>query len=59
VINKRLSLVNQTTKQTAAGKPFDKLETKDSKGVEWELMCEANSGKIYETENVVGSVDEC
>jgi len=58
VINKEFSLVNQTIKQNVAGKPFYKFEIKNSKGVEWELMCDANSGKISETENEASSVDD-
>ena len=57
VINKKISLVNQTTKQNAAGKSFYKFEIKDFKSVEWELMCDAKIGKIYESENEVSSVD--
>jgi len=58
VINKEFSLVNQTTKQNVAGKPFYKFEIKNSKDVEWELMCDAKSGKISETENEASSVDD-
>ena len=40
-------------KLNVAGKPFYEVEIKDSKGVEWEFMCDAKSGKITETESEV------
>jgi hypothetical protein len=58
VMIKEFSLVNQTTKQNEAGKPCFEFEIKDSKGVEWELMYDAKSGKISERENEVSSVDD-
>ncbi|MFU8789073.1 MAG: PepSY domain-containing protein [Methylobacter sp.] len=41
-----------------AGKPFYEFEIKDDKGVEWEFMCDANSGKITETEREVVNADD-
>lgn len=41
-----------------AGKPFYEFEIKDDKGVEWEFMCDANSGKITETESEVSKADD-
>jgi hypothetical protein len=58
VINKEYSLVNQTIKQNVAGKPFYKFEIKESNGVELKLIGDAISGKIYETENEVSSIDD-
>jgi uncharacterized membrane protein YkoI len=45
-------------KLNVADKPFYEVEIKDSKGVEWEFMCDAKSGKITETESEVSSVDD-
>jgi uncharacterized membrane protein YkoI len=45
-------------KLSVAGKPFYEIEIKDSKGVEWEFMCNAKTGKITETESEVRSVDD-
>ncbi|MEI6332961.1 MAG: PepSY domain-containing protein [Methylococcaceae bacterium] len=45
-------------KLSVAGKPFYEVEIKDSKGVEWEFMCDAKTGKITETESEVSSVDD-
>jgi uncharacterized membrane protein YkoI len=45
-------------KLSVAGKPFYEFEIKDSKGVEWEFMCDAKSGKITEMESEVSSVDD-
>jgi uncharacterized membrane protein YkoI len=45
-------------KLSVAGKPFYEVEIKDSKGVEWEFMCNAKTGKITETESEVSSVDD-
>ncbi len=40
------------------GKLFYEVEIKDSKGIEWELMCGAKTGKVTETEREAGSVDD-
>ena len=45
-------------KLSVAGKPFYEVEINDSKGVEWEYMCNAKTGKITETESEVSSVDD-
>jgi uncharacterized membrane protein YkoI len=45
-------------KLNVAGKPFYELEIKDSKGGEWEFMCDAKTGKITETESEVSSADD-
>ena len=45
-------------KLNVSGKPFYELEIKDAKGIEWEFMCDAKTGKITETETEVGSVDD-
>ena len=45
-------------KLSVAGKPFYEFEIKDSKGVEWEFMCNAKTGRITETESEVSSVDD-
>ncbi|MGZ8166020.1 MAG: PepSY domain-containing protein [Methylobacter sp.] len=45
-------------KLNVAGKPFYEIEIKDAKGFEWEFMCDANSGKITETESEASSVDD-
>jgi len=45
-------------KLNVAGKPFYEFEIKDAKGIEWEFMCDAKSGKITETESEAGSVDD-
>ena len=45
-------------KLSVAGKPFYEVEIKDSKGVEWEFMCNAKTGKITETESEVSSADD-
>ena len=45
-------------KLIVAGKPFYEVEIKDSKGAEWEFMCDASTGKITETESEVSSVDD-
>ncbi len=39
------------------GKPVYELEIQDPNGFEWEFMCDANSGKIIETESEVESVN--
>jgi uncharacterized membrane protein YkoI len=44
-------------KLNIAGKSFYEFEIKDSKGVEWEIICDAQNGKITETESEVGSAD--
>ncbi len=39
------------------GKGYYELEIQDANGFEWEFMCDANSGKITETESEVRSVN--
>ena len=39
------------------GKAVYEFELKDANGFEWEFMCNVNSGKIFETESEVGSVN--
>jgi len=48
VINKEFSLVNQTTKQNVAGKPFYKVEIKDSIRCWMGIKVWCQSGKISE-----------
>ena len=45
-------------KLNVAGKPIYEFEIKDSKGNEWEFMCNAQTGKITETESETGSVND-
>ena len=45
-------------KLSVAGKPFYEVEIKDSKGVEWEFMCNAKTGKITEIESEVSNADD-
>lgn len=45
-------------KLDVAGKPFYEIEIKDSKGIEWEFMCDAKTGKITETESEVSKADD-
>jgi len=45
-------------KLNVAGKPFYEIEMKDAKGVEWEFMCDAKTGKITETESEANSADD-
>ncbi|MEY3288524.1 MAG: hypothetical protein RLZZ419_766 [Pseudomonadota bacterium] len=45
-------------KLNVAGKPFYELEIKDSKGAEWEFMCDAKTGKITEMESEVSRADD-
>jgi len=45
-------------KLNVAGKPFYEFEIKDAKVIEWDLMCDAKSGKITETESEASSVDD-
>jgi len=45
-------------KLNVAGKPFYEIEIKDAKGVEWEFMCNAKTGKITETESEADTVDD-
>lgn len=40
------------------GKPMYELEIRDAKGMEWEFMCDGNSGKITEQESEVDDVDD-
>jgi uncharacterized membrane protein YkoI len=44
-------------KLNVSGKPFYELEIRDAQGMEWEFMCDANSGKITEQESEAGSAD--
>ncbi len=44
-------------KLTLDGKPAYELEIQDANGFEWEFICDANSGKIIETEAEVNSVN--
>ncbi len=44
-------------KLNVSGKAVYELEIKDPNGFEWEFMCDANTGKIFETESEVSSVD--
>ena len=45
-------------KLNVSGKPFYEIEIKDSKGAEWEFMCDAKNGKITETESEASTVDD-
>jgi len=45
-------------KLNVAGNPFYEIEIKDSKGAEWEFMCDAKNGKITKTEREVSTVDD-
>jgi len=45
-------------KLNVAGNPFYEIEIKDSKGAEWEFICDAKSGKITETVSEVSTVDD-
>ncbi|MEC4748424.1 PepSY domain-containing protein [Methylomicrobium sp. Wu6] len=40
------------------GKPMYELEIRDAQGMEWEFMCDANSGKITEQESEVSNADD-
>jgi len=42
-------------KLAGINKPMYELEIKDANGFEWEFICDAESGKITETESEVGS----
>ncbi|MCF6204379.1 MAG: PepSY domain-containing protein [Methylococcaceae bacterium] len=44
-------------KLNVSGKAVYELEIKDPNGFEWEYMCDANTGKIFETESEVSSAD--
>lgn len=39
-------------------KPFYELEVKDSKGAEWEFICDAKTGKVTEKEREVSSATD-
>jgi len=39
------------------GKAVYEFELRDANGFEWEFMCEVNSGKVFETESEVSSVN--
>ena len=45
-------------KLIVSGKPFYEFEIKDANAMEWELMCNAKTGKITETESEVNSVND-
>ena len=45
-------------KLSIARKPFYELEVKDSKGMEWEFICDAKTGKITEKESEVSSASD-
>ena len=42
-------------KLNVSGKAVYELEIEDTNGFEWEYMCDANTGKIFETESEVSS----
>ncbi len=44
-------------KLNVSGKAVYEIEIKDENGFEWEFMCDANSGKIFETESEVSSAN--
>lgn len=44
-------------KLNAEGKAVYEFELEDENGFEWEFMCDVNSGKIFETESEVNSVN--
>lgn len=44
-------------KLNAAGKAVYEFELRDVNGFEWEFMCDVNSGKIFEVESEVNSVN--
>jgi uncharacterized membrane protein YkoI len=44
-------------KLNMSGKPLYEFEIKDSKGNEWEFICDAETGKITETESEAESAD--
>ncbi|MGH8502263.1 MAG: PepSY domain-containing protein [Gammaproteobacteria bacterium] len=43
---------------TQEGSPSFEIEVRDAKGVEWEFMCDAASGMIYEVEQEVESAGD-
>jgi uncharacterized membrane protein YkoI len=44
-------------KLNASGKSVYEFELRDANGFEWEFMCDVGSGKIFETESEVDSVN--
>jgi len=40
------------------GDPSFEIEVRDDKGVEWEFMCEANDGALYEVEQEAASAND-
>jgi len=44
-------------KLNADGKAVYEFELKDENGFEWEFMCDVNTGKVFETESEVSSVN--
>jgi len=44
-------------KLNASGKAVYEFELRDANGFEWEFMCDVNSGKVFETESEVSSVN--
>lgn len=45
-------------KLSVANKPFYEIEVKDSKGMEWEFMCNAKTGNITEQETEANSATD-
>jgi uncharacterized membrane protein YkoI len=43
---------------THEGDPSFEIEVRDSKGTEWEFMCEVNDGSIYEVEQEADSAND-
>lgn len=44
-------------KLNASGRAVYEIEIEDVNGFEWEFMCDVNTGKIFETESEVSSVN--
>ena len=44
-------------KLNVKGKAVYEIELEDANGFEWEFMCDVNSGKVFETESEVSSVN--
>lgn len=44
-------------KLNASGKAIYEIELQDANGFEWEFMCDVETGKIFETESEVSSVN--
>jgi uncharacterized membrane protein YkoI len=43
---------------SAEGVPAYEIELRDARGREWELMCDAVTGRVFEIEQEAGSVDD-